>query len=96
MSFGPAASFIWPGTGRAEPDYVARWQKARLLPAAQCQWRFAPFGKPASRSRPSRSVVRLLYQSIDIAQQQRIELVRDFHHEEVARVRDDVGFEAGQ
>ena len=42
------AFFIRPGTGRAEPDYVGRRQKARLLPAAQCRWRFAPFGKPAS------------------------------------------------
>ena len=32
---GPHAEwFIWPGTGRAEPDYVGRRQKARLLPAA--------------------------------------------------------------
>ena len=42
-------SFIWPGTSRAEPDFVARRQKARLLPAAPCRWRFAPFGKPAGK-----------------------------------------------
>src|SRR6202043_3478433 len=42
--------FVWPGTGRAEPDYVGRWQserampaqQARLLPATQCRWRYAP------------------------------------------------------
>ena len=44
--------FYWPGTGRAEPDSVARRQKARLLPAAQCHRRFAPFG-PGRSPTPS-------------------------------------------
>ena len=37
--------------GRAEPDSVARRQKARRLPASLCQWRFAPFGPGRARLR---------------------------------------------
>ena len=41
--------FIWPGTGRAEPDSVARRQKARLLPATQCRGALRRLGNPVDK-----------------------------------------------
>jgi hypothetical protein len=42
------------------------------------------------------SVPRFLQQRINVPQQYRVELVGNFHHQEVTRVRNDVGFEVRQ